>query len=118
MTNLAVDLSDRLADAVERAAPAVVRVDGRRRGPSSGIAFRPEGLIVTADHVLEWDEGIEVTLADGATLPARLVGRDPSTAGGFCCGGLSASTSTASATTSRASHCGVSTGRRPRDAVR
>jgi S1-C subfamily serine protease len=79
MTQTAISLSNQLADAVERAAPAVVRVVGRRRGPSTGIAFRPDGLIVTADHVLEWDEGIEVTLADGATLPARLLGRDPST---------------------------------------
>src|SRR5262245_33414660 len=79
MTSAAADLSNQLADAVEGAAGAVVRVDARRRGPASGIAFRPEGLIVTADHVLEWDEGIEVTLADGASVPARLVGRDPST---------------------------------------
>jgi S1-C subfamily serine protease len=79
MTEPAVDLSNQLAAAVERAAPAVVRVDGRRRGPSSGIAVRADGLIVTAHHVLEWDEGIEVTLADGAALAATLVGRDPTT---------------------------------------
>jgi len=79
MTEAARELSNQLAAVVERAAPAVVRVDGRRRGPSTGVAYRPEGLIVTAHHVLEWDEGIQVTLADGATLPAALVGRDPST---------------------------------------
>ena len=79
MTEAALELSDQLAGAVERAAPAVVRVDGRRRGPATGVAWRAEGLIVTADHVLEWDEGIEVALADGTTLAATLVGRDPST---------------------------------------
>jgi hypothetical protein len=79
MSDAVVDLSNALARTVESAAPAVVRVDGRRRGPATGVAFRADGWIVTADHVLEWDEGIEVTLADGATLPATLVGRDPST---------------------------------------
>lgn len=79
MSDPAVDLSNALAHAVENAAPAVVRVDGRRRGPATGVAFRADGLIVTADHVLEWDEGIEVTLADGATLAATVLGRDPST---------------------------------------
>lgn len=79
MTDVAVDLSNALAGAVDRAAPAVVRVDGRRRGPASGVVYRAEGLVVTAHHALEWDEGIEVTLADGSTLAAALLGRDPST---------------------------------------
>lgn len=79
MADVAQDLSNALAAAVERAAPAVVRVDGRRRGPSNGVVCRADGLVVTAHHVLEWDEGIEVTLADGSVLPATLAGRDPST---------------------------------------
>ena len=79
MSEVALEVSNQLARAVERAAPAVVRVDGRRRGPATGVVFRADGLIVTADHVLEWDEGIEVLLPDGATLPATLLGRDPST---------------------------------------
>lgn len=79
MTDAAAELSSRFATAVERAAPAVVRVEGRRGRPSSGAVFAAEGLVVTAHHALEWDEGIEVTLADGSRVPAAVAGRDPTT---------------------------------------
>ena len=78
MTDVAADLSRTLTSAVEHAAGGVVAVAGRRRGPSSGVVWA-DGLIVTAHHTLEWDEGIEVHGPDGAPLPAALVGRDPST---------------------------------------
>jgi len=78
MTDIASDLSSRLAEVVERSAPSVVRVEGRRRAASSGVAFA-EGAVVTAHHNLEWDEGIRVGLADGSSVAAVLVGRDPTT---------------------------------------
>lgn len=74
----AVELSNVLAAAVDRAAPSVVRVDARRRGPAAGVVYG-DGQVVTAHHVVEWDEGIEVILADGARVAATLVGRDPTT---------------------------------------
>ena len=51
--------------AVEKAGRAVIRVEGRRRGPSSGIAWSADGVIVAAHHNLEWDEDIAVGLPDG-----------------------------------------------------
>jgi S1-C subfamily serine protease len=47
--------------------------------PASGIAWSEDGVIVTAHHTLERDEGIVVGLADGSEAAASLVGRDPST---------------------------------------
>jgi putative serine protease PepD len=47
----------------------------------SGIIIRPEGYIVTNNHVVEAavDGGsVHVTLSDGRTVPARIVGTDPS----------------------------------------
>ncbi|HEV8320161.1 MAG TPA: trypsin-like peptidase domain-containing protein [Myxococcota bacterium] len=79
MSNVAIDLSNALAAAVEAVAPSVVRVEARHRRPSSGVVWAADGTIVTAAHAVEWDEGIEVGLADGKTLPATLVGRDPGT---------------------------------------
>jgi serine protease DegQ len=78
MSNIASELSDKLADAVEASSSSVVRVEGRRRIGSTGIVWS-EGVIVTASHAVHVDEGIEVGLADGAGIPATLVGRDPST---------------------------------------
>jgi len=78
MSDIASDLSSRLAAAVDKAAPFVVRVEGRRRAASSGVVFGAD-TIVAAHHNLEWDEGIRVGLADGSSVAAVLVGRDPTT---------------------------------------
>jgi S1-C subfamily serine protease len=73
--NLLVELSDALADAAEKAGKATVLVNARRRMPASGIAYASD-LILTADHVIEREEGIKVILADGAEVSARVAGRD------------------------------------------
>ncbi len=73
--NVLVELSDALADAAEKAGKATVLVNARRRMPASGIAYASD-LILTADHVVEREEGIKVILADGAEVSARVAGRD------------------------------------------
>jgi S1-C subfamily serine protease len=74
-----VELSDLLEAAVERAAPGVVRVEGRRRSASSGVAWSADGVIVASHHAVDAEEGVPVGLPDGRTVPARVVGRDPGT---------------------------------------
>jgi S1-C subfamily serine protease len=79
MTNASwTDLSERLAALAEDGGQSVVRVEARR-APASGVVWSPDGVVVTAHHNVEWDEDIEVGLADGRSAPAELVGRDPST---------------------------------------
>lgn len=72
------DLSDDLAGAVATAAQSVVAVNGGRRIGASGVHWRA-GVIVTADHVLEQDDDLTVSLPDGKRVDAKLAGRDPST---------------------------------------
>src|SRR5262245_33270599 len=79
MANLVSELSSTLAAAVARAAPSVVRIEGGRRGPSSGTVWSADGLVVAAHHNLPRDEEIPVGLADGGTTTAQVVGRDPTT---------------------------------------
>jgi serine protease Do len=45
----------------------------------SGFIIDPSGLIVTNNHVIEDADQITVTLNDGSSLPARLIGRDDKT---------------------------------------
>jgi S1-C subfamily serine protease len=71
------ELSRDVARVVERAARSVVGVRGRWRGPSSGVAVAAD-RVVTADHVLEEDEGIRVELPEG-TVAAEILGRDAAT---------------------------------------
>jgi len=73
--NVLVELSDALADAAEKAGNATVLVNARRRMPASGIIYASD-LILTADHIVEREEGIKVILADGAEVSARVAGRD------------------------------------------
>lgn len=73
-----VVLSDGLANAVEKIAPSLVRVYGRRRRSASGVVYA-DGLVLTASHSVERDEDISVGLADGGKHGALLLGRDPAT---------------------------------------
>lgn len=79
MATVLTQLSDALADAVQNAGASVVRVEGRRRLPATGIIWSSEGIVVSANHVVKRDDGLAVGLADGASVAAELVGRDPST---------------------------------------
>jgi S1-C subfamily serine protease len=79
---------DRLLDAysaaviqaVEQVGPAVVRVEGRQGG-GSGVVFTPDGFILTNSHVIGQPGRtiLTVTLPDGRSLPADLIGRDVDT---------------------------------------
>ncbi|GAC1327321.1 MAG: trypsin-like peptidase domain-containing protein [Chloroflexota bacterium] len=77
-TSALLGLSNNLADAVERAGLSVVAVNGRQQLASSGVHWRP-GVIVTADHTIDREEGITVTLPNGQTVPVTLAGRDAGT---------------------------------------
>lgn len=45
----------------------------------SGVIVGPEGYILTNHHVIEAADEIEIALADGRKVPARVVGTDPET---------------------------------------
>jgi S1-C subfamily serine protease len=76
MSNVLVELSNAMAAAAEKAGASTLLVNARRRMPASGIAFGTD-LVLTADHVVEQEEGIRIVLPDGTQTGARLAGRDP-----------------------------------------
>jgi len=78
MSNPFQSHSEAMAEVVRTAGEAVVQVNARRRLPASGVVWSAEGVIITAHHVLK-SSTISVSLADGTTLGARLVGRDATT---------------------------------------
>jgi S1-C subfamily serine protease len=77
-SGILASLSNELAAAVERASQIVVTVDARRQTAGSGVVWPAGGgVIVTADHVVERDEDINVILPGGQKVKATLAGRDP-----------------------------------------
>jgi len=78
MVSMLQTLSDNLATAAERVGRRVVAIRARRRIPSSGILWR-DGVVVTAQHTIQREEDVVITLPDGTDVPATLVGRDPGT---------------------------------------
>ena len=70
------DLSSEIAELVGRLGPSIVKVDGRRGRPATGIIWA-DNLVLTADHVIEQDD-ILVT-GPPTTVKASVIGRDPGT---------------------------------------
>ena len=76
--------SHAVVSAVERVAPAVVHIEvefaqAQRAGNGSGVAFTPDGLLLTNSHVVHGARSIRATFADGLTREVDLIGEDPDT---------------------------------------
>jgi S1-C subfamily serine protease len=63
---------DDLVELCTRVRPAFVFIRG-----GSGVVIRPDGLMLTNDHVIEGKRTHAVRLGDGSTHRARLLGTDP-----------------------------------------
>ena len=70
-------VSTELARIVREVAPSVVSVQSAR-ARSTGFSWRP-GLIVAAENALADDGEHSIVTHDGASSPAQIIGRDPST---------------------------------------
>lgn len=79
MTQVLESLSNSIVETIEQVNASIVQVNARRRLPATGIVWSADGVVVTSHHVVERDENIHIGLADGSTLAATLLGRDPST---------------------------------------
>lgn len=79
MPQRAIDWSEQLAQAVERAGAGVLHLARRRHGASATVWDAAAGLVVTAHHALGGEERAHLTDAAGTEREAEVVGRDPGT---------------------------------------
>jgi S1-C subfamily serine protease len=78
MDVMSITHKDSLADLVEKVGNSIVRIDAGHAWSGTGTVWS-KGVVVTAHHVVDRDEGIELGLPDGSTVAATLAGRDPGT---------------------------------------
>jgi S1-C subfamily serine protease len=76
--------SARVANAVDRVAPAVAHIrvsDEQRhpRGSGSGVVYTPDGYLLTNHHVIADAARVSVLLPNGREIDAAIVGSDPAT---------------------------------------
>ena len=69
------DISEALASLVEQASASIVRVEAGGP-PVSGTSWG-NGVVVTASHGVDPDSPATLTVADGSSVSAQLIGRDP-----------------------------------------
>ncbi|WP_298406072.1 trypsin-like peptidase domain-containing protein [uncultured Chloroflexus sp.] len=86
----ATDLEAQIAAVYREAGPSVVNITSRsisydfffnpvpRQGSGSGFFYDTLGHIITNYHVIADANELQVTLADGRTVPAQIAGSDPS----------------------------------------
>jgi serine protease Do len=75
MGNILQQINDAMTAMIERVRPGLVQVSNGRGGRGAGTIWHPDGLIVTNAHVLHHTTP-QITLADGRTLPARVLATD------------------------------------------
>ncbi|MGE0056487.1 MAG: S1C family serine protease [Dehalococcoidia bacterium] len=71
-----------VADLVDQVRPSVVLINASNArsgsaGIGSGVVLDKNGNILTNNHVINGFDVLDVTLADGTSAAARLIGRDP-----------------------------------------
>jgi S1-C subfamily serine protease len=75
---------------VENVGPAVVAISIKKKratsrsgsgdgGAGSGVIITPDGFVLTNNHVVEQSDTLEVSLTDGRTFDAQVMGTDPAT---------------------------------------
>jgi len=72
-------LSEELKTLIATSGAHVVRLEGRRGAPATGVVWSADGVVVAAHHSIDEDDELEAGLPSGETVSAARVGSDPST---------------------------------------
>lgn len=72
-----VSLSEEIENVADKVSQSVVSVRSRTRGIGSGVVWTSDGLIVTCSHIVRKLDELEVSLGNGKSFPAKVIGNDP-----------------------------------------
>ncbi|MPZ50621.1 MAG: PDZ domain-containing protein [Dehalococcoidia bacterium] len=90
--NAAIAQDNDFSEAINEVRPATVQITNQQvvldptrqpytipAGVGTGVIYKPDGHIITNDHVIAGAQSLLVSLPDGRSFEADLVGRDPRT---------------------------------------
>ena len=72
-----ISLSEEIENVANKVSQSVVSVHSRTRGNGSGVVWTSDGLIVTCSHIVRNLDELEVSLSNGNSFPAKVIGNDP-----------------------------------------
>ena len=72
-----VSLSEEIENVADKVSQSVVSVRSRTRGNGSGVVWTSDGLIVTCSHIVRNLDELEVSLGNGKSFQAKVIGNDP-----------------------------------------
>ena len=75
--NALLSLSSEIEHIADNVSQSVVSVYSRNRGNGSGVILNADGHIVTCSHIVGELDEVEVSLSNGKSYPAKIVGNDP-----------------------------------------
>jgi S1-C subfamily serine protease len=75
--NALLSLSEEIQHVADNVSQSVVSVHSRNRGNGSGVIWNADGQIVTCSHIVGELDEVEVSLSNGKSYPAKVVGNDP-----------------------------------------
>ena len=75
--NALLSLSEEIEHVADNVSQSVVSVHSRNRGNGSGIIWNVDGYIVTCSHIVGEQDEVEVSLNNGKSYTAKVVGNDP-----------------------------------------
>ena len=75
--NAVLSLSEQIEHIADNVSQSVVGVHSRKRGNGSGVIWNADGYIVTSSHIVGELDEVEVSIRNGKSYPAKVVGNDP-----------------------------------------
>lgn len=75
--NALLSLSQEIEHVADNISQSVVSIHSRNRGNGSGVIWNADGNIVTCSHIVGELNEVEVSLSNGKSYPAKVIGNDP-----------------------------------------
>jgi S1-C subfamily serine protease len=75
--NALISLSQAIESVADKVSQSVISVHSKNTGNGSGVVWTTDGHIVTCSHLVKKVDEVEVSISNGKSFPAKVIGNDP-----------------------------------------